>query len=165
MGLRIETSNPPLKQPELQMLEGNLAAELPLPYREFLLDHNGGVPYNNTFDVPSPHHPGRYLYSFAIRQFLGVNPKGHDDILRIRQTLIARLPIQYIPVAIDHFRNFMCLSLESGEVFFYDLQSALKSERPDAEGRIRPLPAHLYLHPVAPSFDEMLDRLYHTRFS
>lgn len=163
--MRIETSNPALKQTDLKTLETTLSSDLPQPYREFLLEHNGGVPYNNTFDVPSPHHPGRYLYSFAIRQFLGVNPKGHDDILRIRQTLIARLPEEFIPIAIDHFRNFMCLSLKTGEVVFYDLQSALKSERPDATGKVVPLSAHLYLHEVSPSFDEMLDHLYHKRFS
>lgn len=163
--MRIETSNPPLKLAELEQLETSLSSGLPDPYRQFLIEHNGGVPYNNTFDVPSPNHPGRYLYSFSIRQFLGVNPKGHDDILRIRQTLIARLPTEYIPIAIDHFRNFMCLSLKSGEVYFYDLQSALKSERADSGGRSLPAAAHLYLHEVAPSFDDMIDQLYHKRFS
>jgi hypothetical protein len=160
--MRIERLNDKLSQADLDRFERELPFGMPGGYRTFLLGYNGGIPYNNTFDVPSPANDGRFLYSFVIRKFLGLTSRGADDLLRTRQNLNGRLPPAYLPIAIDNFRNFMCLDLRTGEVAFFDLQSVLKAEK-TAQGE--PVSLAPFLYPVAHSFDEMLDELYHKKFS
>lgn len=159
MNYRIEPINSQISPIDVERLESAVGSKLPTGYRKFLLSHNGGVPYNNTFDVPSATHEGRYLYSFSIKQFLGLTVRGHDDLLRVYTNLQRRLPSDLLPIAIDNFRNFMCLSLLTGQVYFFDLQSVLKAHVPEHQT------AAQHLYPVAASFDELMERLYHKKFT
>lgn len=142
-------------------MEEILGYPLPEDYQEFLRKYNGGVPYNNTFDVPSVIY-GKFLYNFVVARFLGINPKGQDDILRTRDNLKGQLPPGAVPVAIDRFRNFMCIMPEKNEIVFYDLQSALKSIQSDTK---KPIQFEQYTYHIAPSFSSMLDELYHRKFT
>lgn len=141
------------------LLEQKLGFSLPTDYKAFITKYNGGIPYNNTFDVES-NQERKFLYSFAIRKFLGLNIKGHDDLIRTRYSLRGKLPDDFLPIAVDKFRNFMCLSLLSKEVYFFDLQGAVKAEWPE-----KAIPLKLFLFPVAKDFDDLLDNLYHKSFS
>ncbi len=157
--LRIEVRNASATADDVKRLETEIGKPIPLDYRNFLLQFNGGVPYNNTFDVPSVIY-SKFLYNFVIARFLGLNPKGQDDILRTRESLKDKMPAGFVPIAIDRFRNFMCLDLETGDILFYDLQSALKIYKPE-----KPLSFQQFSYKVAGSFNEMLHELYHKRFS
>lgn len=155
----MQTDNRRLNERDLLALEGKIGTPLPTDYRAFLLSYNGGVPYHNTFDVVSGHDQ-KYLYSFAIRKFLGLNDRGHDDLIRTRYSLRHQLPEGFLPIAVDKFRNFMCLSLKTGQVYFLDLQSAIKSEWPK-----RNVPLEQFFYPVSHSFADLIDNLYHKSFS
>jgi hypothetical protein len=157
--LRIQTENRPLTERDVMLLEQKLGFNLPTDYRLFLTKYNGGVPYNNTFDVES-NQERKFLYSFAIRKFLGLNTKGHDDLIRTKYSLRGKLPDDFLPIAVDKFRNFMCLSLGTRQVFFFDLQGAVKADWPD-----KALPLILFLFPVADNFDDLIDKLYHRSFT
>lgn len=159
LSLRIEQTNPPIKEADVARLEASLQHRLPDLYRQFLLDYNGGIPYDNVFDVRNNSF-GRFLYNFVIRRYLGLNARGGDDLLRTRNTLVKKLPDDFLPIAVDHFRNFMCMKVTTGEVYFFDLQSAIKAEWPK-----KMVPLELFLYPVAQDFEAMLDLLYHKSFN
>lgn len=159
--LRIENTNTPATDEDIKRIEAAVGFALPADYRQFLMKYNGGVPYNNTFDVPSVIY-SKFLYNFVVARFLAINPKGQDDILRTRENLKGQLPPGSLPVAIDRFRNFMCLLPETGEIVFYDLQSALKSTQLEPTKGIIP---QQYTYHIAESFSHMLGELYHKRFT
>lgn len=125
------------------------------------MNYNGGIPYHNTFDVAAKDGSEvKHLYSFAIRKFLGMNSRGHDDLIRTKYALRHQLPDHFLPIAVDKFRNFMCLSMKSGEVFFFDLQSVIQREKQDQE-----IVLERFFFPVATSFNDLLDQLYHKSFT
>jgi hypothetical protein len=159
--LRIDGANAPASNDDIRRLETTLGHTLPDDFKRFLAQYNGGIPYNNTFDVPSAIY-SKFLYSFVIARFMGINPKGQDDILRTRDNLKDQLPPGAIPVAIDRFRNFMCLLPGGDGVVFYDLQSALKTRQGDPK---RPIAYAQYTYHVADNFTAMLDELYHRKFT
>jgi SMI1-KNR4 cell-wall len=157
--LRIQSENKKLNEREVVQLEQKLEMLLPSDYRDFLISHNGGVPYHNTFDVVQGLER-KYLYSFAIRKFLGLNERGHDDLIRTRYSLRHQLPDGFLPIAVDKFRNFMCLALPDGQVYFFDLQNAIRNEWPKKD-----LPLEMFFYPVAITFSDLIENLYHRSFT
>jgi cell wall assembly regulator SMI1 len=94
---------------QIQSFERLVGHRLPDGYRRFLLQHNGGQPLNDEFEVPAWGVTG-------VQYFFGLQvDDGYD--LRWNQEVVAdRLPVGVIPIATDSGGNAVCLGI-SGEQF------------------------------------------------
>jgi len=147
------------RQAELVRMEEEVGKVLPSDYRAFLQTSKGEELFFNTFDVRSQHNPDKVLYNFEIKHFLYLNPSGLHDIytnwLRFRD----RLPSFMVPIAFDKFRNLMCLHLQSGNVFLWDIQSLVEKDKNETalQNSLLSKPNFYY---VASSFTKFTENLY-----
>ncbi len=150
--LKFLTKHPPVTEKQIQDFEKILTVPIPKSFRDFLLESNGGVPLNNAFDVFSPSE-NLTLYTFIISRFLGIGVK--DDIIKAYQIFHKELPPFFVPFAIDSFSNFMCISLKTEEIYFWDHQSAMSKSKIHKDK-----PLFLF---VAENFEEFMEKLYYQK--
>lgn len=150
--LKFLVKNPPISEKQIIELEEILQTKIPGSYRSFLLETNGGVALNNAFDVYSPSE-NLTLYTFIVSKFLGIGVK--DDIMKVYKIFQKDLPPYFLPFAVDGFKNFMCISVKTEEVYFWDHQSTLAKPKTFKEK-----PLFLF---VAESFEEFMDKLYYQK--
>ncbi|MCA9675228.1 MAG: SMI1/KNR4 family protein [Myxococcales bacterium] len=109
-----------LTDPSLDAVEQALGVKLPVPYRRFLLTHNGGRPHPRGFSF-ADQEDGSLLDSFysvecADRMF--------DLVSRVRAWR-ARVPNDLIAIGIDAGGSLVCLGVQgprSGKVYFWSLE-------------------------------------------
>jgi hypothetical protein len=150
--IKFLSKNPPISEKHIVDFETILQCKLPASYRNFLLETNGGIPLNNAFDVFSPSE-NLTLYTFIVSKFLGINVK--DDLIKAYQLFHHELPPFFFPFAMDNFKNFMCISCKTEEIYFWDNQSTLKKPK-----SIKEKPLFLF---VAENFDEFMEKLYYQK--
>ncbi len=150
--LKFLVKHSPTSEKNILEFENILQTKIPSSYRSFLLETNGGSPLNNAFDVYSPTE-NLTLYTFIISKFLGIGVK--DDIIKAYKIFQKDLPPYFLPFAMDNFKNFMCISLKTEEIYFWDYQSTLANPKTTKEK-----PLFLF---VAENFEEFMEKLYYQK--
>jgi cell wall assembly regulator SMI1 len=121
-------SKPAVTEAAIVRLEKRLKSKLPLPYREFLLRHNGGRPQPATFVPSDKDRPTEVINSFLA---LDGDPDV-DDLSTFLKLYKKRLPASFLPVAYDAFGNLICIGLQGpgrGRVYFWNHESERKDDR------------------------------------
>ncbi|WP_443938775.1 ankyrin repeat domain-containing protein [Pedobacter sp. MW01-1-1] len=96
--------------------ESRLNIKLPEPYKEFLIEHNGGRPSLNNFKT----FDGEI--ETDIQFFLGIT-NGLYDIGKNREQLKNVIPVDFIPIAIDSVGNFVLLNAISNKIYLLEHES------------------------------------------
>ena len=149
MTLDITRSREPINEQDIVQLESMLGVSLPIPYRNFLLSHNGGRPKPAGFPIQNNPSDDHGLVDF----FLCIKDKDIYNLPTWVKRYKNRIPSELIPIAVDPGGNLVCLAVAGnniGKVHFWD------HEEEADEGEI-PDYGNVYL--VADSFDEFLDGL------
>ncbi len=154
MKKNFSNTNPKISIKDIEALEKKLGFNLPQSYKDFLLVSNGGVPQENTFDVYSVSE-NKLLYSFVIREFLGIGVK--EDIYKAFQYYKNELPNHYLPFAFDPFRNIMCLSVQTEEIYFWDCASRVANGQKFDPGALK-------IYYVCENFEDFLELLYSKKY-
>ncbi|MFO1079345.1 MAG: SMI1/KNR4 family protein [Reyranellaceae bacterium] len=139
---------PPLTKARIEIIEKRLGVTLPGPYKDFLLQYNGGRPKPMFFPIRdfARGTSGAVHYFFDIDGSMdGYNLDWTFEIFK------GRVPKGFFPIAGDEAGNLICLAYEGdrlGEVYFWDH---------DEEGDPRTA-RNVYF--VASSFEEFLESLH-----
>lgn len=107
---------PKLDLSQIEQWEKKNNVQIPLSYKEYLLEHNAGyfISEPNVFDVPK-------MGRFALANFLGLS----DDIYGLKHALkiyIDRYPNKYFPIAYDVVGNLILIGQSeknNGQIFFW----------------------------------------------
>ncbi|MCS7073594.1 MAG: SMI1/KNR4 family protein, partial [Bacteroidia bacterium] len=110
MTIKIQSSNPPVTESILAQFEELLNTHLPSEYRDFLLECNGGVPFENTCNVVVGEH--KTLYFFVVKNFLGINSQNKHDLIATYKLFKTKYGGNWLPIAFDQFGNGLMLSLQ-----------------------------------------------------
>ena len=122
--MSVSISNPgrPVDERRLDLLAVRIGRPLPISYRAFLLEHNGGEP-----DLD--HYPIEGMESNPygeIRMFMGLDAEAdYDDIESTWEMLKDQLPPEFLPIGYSSGNDLVCLSLaesDYGTVYFWDSQ-------------------------------------------
>ncbi|MCB0278326.1 MAG: SMI1/KNR4 family protein, partial [Calditrichaeota bacterium] len=84
-------------------------------FREFLLECNGGIPTENQFDIVQTNNSAGITYFFSLTEI--------EDKYKSK-----RLLSLYIAIAEATGDNYICISKQSGNVFFWDHEFDHKGE-------------------------------------
>ena len=150
MLITMERVGPKLTEDSINNFEKKIGYKLPVAYKDFLLQYNGGKPRPDTYDVPGWQHG----YSI-VNDFNGILPGEYNDIEDNIGLLRGRLPTGFIPIADDPGGNALLLSLAgitASKVYFWD------HENEPYEGGDR-LEDYPNIHWVADSFTDLLNKL------
>lgn len=98
---------------EILNFEKIIGEQLPLEYRTFLKENNGGRPKPNIFKTLKGD------YETDIQFFFGIT-SGNYDLEENFNRLKNIISIDYIPIAIDSGGNFVLLNLNTREIYFLD---------------------------------------------
>ena len=142
---------PPTRE-QIEQLEIRYKGKLSREYLDFLLAHNGGWPVPDGFNYID-NKTGSEKHGM-VDCFLGIHNEYDNNFYKYLETYKERMPIDLIPIANDPGGNLICLSLESGEIYFWDHDCEVE------EGEV---PDYQNLHFIADSFGVFLNNL--TEFS
>lgn len=150
--MQIEEANPyGATTPEaIAQFEARRGVLLPLEYRQFLLNSNGGWPTPDVFEVPGWHGRGSEL-----GVFYGIHEDPNYQLDRKCETFEERVPPDLIPIANDAYGNNICLGWKgkrAGKIYFWDHEDEL-----DENGEFVQDYRNVYL--LADSLQEFLDGL------
>jgi hypothetical protein len=126
--------------------EQRLGHELPAAYREFLLEHNGGVPEATLVKVRRVNSSVKHLHG------LHKGP-AWARLDAARKVYEGRMPEGLLPIGSDPFGNVYCLGLSGrwrGKVWFWDHEAEADEAEP---------PRTDNLELVAPDFASFLAKL------
>lgn len=142
------TTAPPVNEKQVAELEAKAGVSLPAPYREFLLEHNGGVPGRDRFET----RDGKV--SSFVSKFAAISDTEEDNLLdEIRGiTQAGQIPPNLIPIAVDPAEDRIVLSVSGpdvGSVYYWAW-----GEEPK-----KPTCSYKYMRLIAKSFDEFLSLL------
>ena len=145
---KITEASEKLSPSVISKLENDLGINLPVSYKRFLLEHNGGRPTPDCFNFKGE------TTGSCVDWFLGIHNKEHNNLLRYLETYKKRIPHNFFPIAHDPGSNLVCLSVagaDHGAVYFWDHE-----EENETDG------THDYSNviSVADSFDEFIGKLY-----
>ncbi len=152
MRTKISRTGKPLTEEAIARAEGTLGRAIPGPYRQFLLEHNGGFPESSDFEM-SGWEEGE-TDSSAVRMFLGIDMEEETfGLPYVLETFGDRIPARMFPIAWDPGGNLILMvasGSEAGKIYFWD------HEREAGEGKP---PTEQNLQFIAASFDAFLDKL------
>jgi hypothetical protein len=123
---------------------------LPLEYKQFLLNSNGGWPVPNVFEVPGWHGKGS-----SVLMFYGIHDDPNYQLDGKCETFEERVPADLIPIANDDYGNNICIGWKGkrdGKIYFWDHEDEL-----DGHGGFRQDYLNVFL--LADSLQEFLDSL------
>jgi hypothetical protein len=133
--------------PQIEDLEGKVGATVPLDYRRFLAESNGGRPLPSAFEGPNGD-------GSVVNWFFTLNREEQTYfILRRIEVYQDRLPPKLLPIASDPFGNLVLLDLGTksvGSIYFWDHEN----ENPDGD------PWWENIAYIAPSFTDFVNNLH-----
>jgi hypothetical protein len=113
--MKMQSSGPALVIDDISRFEKEIGFALPRDYRDFLLEHNGGIPQPADFKVKI----GSETLVDAVQAFHSL--LGESDVLRMEWHQAKReLPAGWLPIGLDIFGETLCVSLKGlnyGRVF------------------------------------------------
>ena len=146
----ITRSGAPLQESNLAAFEIEFDINLPTPYRNFLLEHNGGRPDPDRFGfIERGHATSSILNYFATLDQL--YKTMHFLRSPRNATSYFKFPLNFLPIAYDPGGNSLCISLSEGnrgQIFF----------------EAHDVPEGLNISFVASDFDTFLDSFYEYRY-
>lgn len=145
--MEMEMTHGSLSERELQAVEQLWGYQLPMDYRVFLLNNNGGVPKKLFFFFENKNK------SIFLSEFFGIFKDFNKNILLKQLYAGKRVPTNTLPIGRDSVGNLILLSVKGqdrGKVYFWD------HEREAGEGRE---PDYSNLTLIADSFDKFLKDL------
>jgi hypothetical protein len=149
MTLEIRRSREAVHEQDIRNIETILGVQLPVPYKNFLLSHNGGSPKPNRFPFRNSQLDGHGQIDF----FLCIKDKDLYNLNTWIKRYKKRVPTDLIPIAVDPGGNLICLTIRGdnqGKLYFWDHEEeADESEQPSYK--------NIYL--IANSFNELLSSL------
>ena len=117
---------PPASTDLVARLEEHVRRALPPPYRDYLLEQDGGRVFDN---------------SEALQQILGLGDLPEFASLWHKLEVYAdRVPYWLLPVATDAFGNLFAVSLrdeDNGSVWFWDHEEEADEDEPPTEDNIK----------------------------
>jgi cell wall assembly regulator SMI1 len=123
MDLLFDNVGNPLSSEDIDTLEGELGIPLPMEYRQFLLQHNGGHPSLSAFNYLNTYFDTNELAGSVIKEFFKVSDRSDIRDIRRRQLIAeGRIPTSLLPIASDVFGNTICIGTEGvwlGKVYLY----------------------------------------------
>jgi hypothetical protein len=132
---------------DIRALELRLGAVLPIDYRTFLAQVNGGRPKPCAFEGPTGD-------GSVVHFFFTLDPGApHYRLHRKIDTYTGRVPDKLLPIACDDFGNLILLDLGArsvGEVYFWDHEQENMESDPYWEN----------ISPIASSFTEFVNALH-----
>jgi len=112
----LKNPGPSISEDDLQQFEKLVGSELPLDYRQMLLDQNGGEPENGIFQIDDGDQTNlKRLYSLRT----GKHDSLEVQLLRMQGILSP----DAIAIGVDAFGNKVCLYVKGerrGQVWFWD---------------------------------------------
>jgi hypothetical protein len=115
--LRTTEGAPPISEQDVIDFETATGLRLPSDYKELLLATNGGRPERDSVPVPTCVESPMARVHF----FFGINdPVRSADLAWNIETLTDTTPSGMIPIASTEGADLFFLSIENGEVFFWD---------------------------------------------
>ncbi|MDY3558383.1 SMI1/KNR4 family protein [Gemmata sp. JC673] len=131
MGEAIRDANRfgPLTEARLAAFESELGAALPDEFRALLLQHNGGVPDRETFDVPGAdggERPFHCFFALHDGPWDDSTPEGSQGFPLQEALADFRAdggPADVLPVGKDWSGSYVCVGLvgaDCGRVLYYD---------------------------------------------
>lgn len=131
-------------------LEQRLATHLPVSYRQFLFDINGGRPEPNAFKIQDNPNDTHGL----LERFFSLDDADADyDISDNIDVFQNRIPGNLLPIAFDPGGNLLCIAVSGenvGKIYFWDHND---------ECEIGAVPDYHNIYFVANDFSELLDNL------
>lgn len=107
-----------LKESALLNFEKYIGVKLPIEYRKYQLEHNGGKPFPHDFTISKQEGDD------SIHHFYGLH--SGPDYLQLRShydTYCDRMPPEIIPIADDPFGNQICIGIKgkyTEKIYFWD---------------------------------------------
>ena len=148
--VQFEDSGQPATEDQISLLERVLGIQLPLDYRAFLRQTNGGHPEPSAFPVQSFPFDTHALIAWLF--VLDVQGSPNDLMFNI-SAYSDLIPADLMPIGIDPGGSFICLAIRGenrGAIYFWD-----EAER-YPPGQVADY-HNIYF--VARSFDELLRNL------
>ena len=105
----------PIDEDDVRAFERVLGHPLPAGYRRFLLQHNGGKPANDEFEVPGRSPTG-------VQYFFGLDADHGYDLRWNLDVMADDLPAGVIPIGTDSGGNIVCLGIAGDrhdQVYFW----------------------------------------------
>lgn len=102
---------------------------IPMEYKLFLMEHNGGSPMRSSFK----YRKGNTYCDSEIRLFVGIRRRGDKDASYYLNVYKRRIPSGLFPIAIDTADNLILVSTnysKRGEVYFWDHDSEPQGTKP-----------------------------------
>jgi len=148
MNATMSESGESLTERDITALERHVGAGLPLPYRQFLLEYNGGRVSPDCFDFNRNGEEDGSMVDW----FLRIGDEGWSNMYKYLEVYKDRVPDGFMPIAHDPGGNLILISLQGdGRIYYWDHDEEVE------EGQA-PGTRNVYL--VANSFPEFLDSLY-----
>ena len=126
----VENPGPPLTERDVARLQASLGFPFAAPYRQFLLDNNGGTPVPDCVDVPG-------FGETDVQVFFGIGRDVETSCISWNlETLRVRLSNRLVPIACDSGGNVFCLSAREQDeeaILYLDLEAVhgdLEAETP-----------------------------------
>jgi hypothetical protein len=139
----------PISDLDIAVLVKYLGFDLPVDYKLFLKEYNGGMPDPFLFSMPSPpSHIGPYG---EVQSFFGIDTQHEvNSILWNFKTYRRRMPLGFLPIACDPGDNIICYLLSGadvGSIWYWD------HEREVLVGEIN----YSNCYPIADTLEEFLN--------
>ena len=152
MSITFSKCKGPLPPERLAQAEATMGVTFPAPYREFMLEHNGGEPSKRDFvfaEATGPYTDGRLRKFYPIEDAAALSLEWKHKLFCGSEP--PRIPRDMIPIAGDSFGNQICIGISGprcGQIYFWD------HEKEDADE-----PTYGNMHLLARSFSEFLAKL------
>lgn len=149
--MKILNKNNLVGEQDIQSFENRLNTTLPMAYRQFIIQFNGGKPKHNLFTE------NEELGYLIVNSLYGIKPeKKYNDLNRSLEIYDGRISSNFIAIGSDPGGNQFCLGILgdfSGKVFFWDHEEEVDED----EFKDNILPENMYL--LANDFNSFTEQL------
>ena len=117
MNITFRNEGRKLSESDLSIVESHFNFKFPDQYKNFLLEHNGGIPGNVYYLV----NDNGYVINFFLSLF--VKELSFEEYFQDYKINTKVLPDRMVPIAEDAFGNAICISVSGedyGAIFFWD---------------------------------------------
>ncbi|WP_216700645.1 SMI1/KNR4 family protein [Priestia filamentosa] len=160
MKFKIAHSFPATNEQDIQAFEKGYNLSLPLEYKTFILQHNGGEPKWNKIKMYDTKHDASL--GTIVKSFLPLYKEAEDNLeaMYVKYAKEKVIPAKFLPVAFDPRKDLFCLSLRKrdyGAVYYFEIDDFDK-ENLKEEGRILAAASFpKFLDALAPEYDMVLN--------
>lgn len=163
---KIEEAKKSLTINDIEQAEKTLGVRFPLPYKKFLLQHNGGYPEPDSFDIDWTQGwvnsevrqaCSEDWLSSCFGRFLAVYDGEYSNFLEYNQNdFKGRIPKETIAIAYDASGNLILLGVsgdQAGKVLFW----VKDHENWEGDDSVENIPWYDNIGLIANSFDEFIN--------